>query len=130
MESRYKIRCKLCGDILDSKIPVKKELICTCGNVKLYSDYIAYNCNHLNLSKEECYEDFKKNKYSYDELKEYYDEIEKKSSNKIQCRYCKDVIESKNLHEFKRCSCGKVAVDGGLEYMKRIGNKEDYIDLS
>lgn len=130
MERKYKIKCKLCGDILESKIPVKGEIVCTCGNVKLYSDYIAYNCNHLDLTKEECYEDLDTNKYSYQELKDYYNKVENNLSNKIQCKYCKDIIESKECYDLKRCSCGKVAVDGGAEYMRIIGNKDDYIDLS
>lgn len=130
MERKYKIKCKLCGDILESIIPVKGEIVCTCGNVKLYSDYIAYNCNHLDLTKEECYEDLDTNKYSYQEIKDYYNKVENNLGNKIQCKYCKDIIESKKCHDLKRCSCGKVAVDGGTEYMRIIGNKDDYIDLS
>lgn len=47
-------------------------------------------------------------------------------SNKIKCKKCGDVIESKNINDYKRCSCGAVAVDGGKDYLKRIGNKEDY----
>lgn len=34
--------------------------------------------------------------------------------NKIKCKHCGDVIESKHVHDFKRCSCGRVAVDGGM----------------
>lgn len=51
-------------------------------------------------------------------------------SNKIKCKKCGDVIESKNINDYKRCSCGAVAVDGGKDYLKRIGNKEDYEELS
>lgn len=40
-------------------------------------------------------------------------------SNKIKCKFCGDIIESKNLHDFKFCSCGKCAVDGGHDYLKR-----------
>ena len=50
--------------------------------------------------------------------------------NKIQCNKCKDIIESKNVHDFKRCSCKSIAVDGGLEYLRRVGNLEDIIELS
>ncbi len=49
-------------------------------------------------------------------------------TNKIQCKICGDIIESKTTHDFIWCSCGKVAVDGGKEYLKRIGNKEEYIE--
>ena len=50
--------------------------------------------------------------------------------NKIQCNMCGDVIESTSVHDFKRCKCGAVAVDGGHEYMKRCGNPEDINELS
>ena len=40
-------------------------------------------------------------------------------SNKIKCKFCGDIIESKNRHDFKFCSCGKCAVDGGHDYLKR-----------
>lgn len=51
-------------------------------------------------------------------------------SNKIKCKKCNDVIESKNTNDYKKCSCGAVAVDGGKNYLKRIGNEEDYEELS
>ncbi|MBQ3469044.1 MAG: hypothetical protein IJH18_03165 [Bacilli bacterium] len=51
-------------------------------------------------------------------------------SNKIKCKKCGDVIESKSKNDYKRCSCGAVAVDGGKDYLKRIGNEEDYVDIS
>ena len=50
--------------------------------------------------------------------------------NKIQCKKCKDIIESKYVHDFKWCSCKNIAVDGGLEYLRRVGNLEDIIELS
>ncbi|WP_232696130.1 DUF7695 domain-containing protein [Brevibacillus daliensis] len=40
--------------------------------------------------------------------------------NAIRCLHCNDVIESKHRHDFVWCSCGKVAVDGGLAYMRRL----------
>lgn len=45
--------------------------------------------------------------------------------NKIKCNKCGDVIESKNRHDFVWCKCKSVAVDGGLSYLRRCGNKED-----
>jgi len=50
--------------------------------------------------------------------------------NAIQCNICNDVIESKHRHDFKFCSCGSVAVDGGRDYLRRIGNINDYTELS
>ena len=50
--------------------------------------------------------------------------------NKIKCKKCNDIIESTYVHDFKWCSCKSIAVDGGLEYLRRIGNLEDIIELS
>ena len=51
-------------------------------------------------------------------------------SNTIKCKKCGDIIESKSTNDYKKCSCGAVAVDGGIDYLKRIGNEEDYEELS
>lgn len=55
-------------------------------------------------------------------------------TNKIKCKHCHDIIESVDTHDFKWCKCGKVAVDGGTSYGKRIfpsNPMEDHIeDLS
>jgi hypothetical protein len=37
--------------------------------------------------------------------------------NSIECAICHDVIESKHRHDFVRCKCGSVFVDGGLSYL-------------
>ncbi len=52
--------------------------------------------------------------------------------NAIKCVHCGDVIESKYTHDFKYCSCGTVAVDGGLSYLRRSykNSRDDFIDLS
>ena len=55
---------------------------------------------------------------------------EKIISNKIKCKKWGDIIESKSTNDYKRCSCGVVAVDGGKDYLKRIGSEEDYEELS
>lgn len=51
-------------------------------------------------------------------------------SNKIQCGLCGDIIESKHVHDFVWCSCKLVAVDGGKEYLRRLGNECDYVEMS
>ena len=43
---------------------------------------------------------------------------------------CGDVIESRAAGEYVRCSCGACAVDGGLECLRRVGNPEDFEELS
>lgn len=52
---KYKIKCKNCGDILEGIIPIK-EVWCSCGNVGLYNDYIAFGKVN-NLPAKYCYED-------------------------------------------------------------------------
>ena len=51
-------------------------------------------------------------------------------SNKARCLSCMEVIESKHRHDFVYCKCGKIAVDGGKDYLKRVGNLNDYEELS
>lgn len=50
--------------------------------------------------------------------------------NKIRCKKCGDIIESASVHDFKSCKCGAVSVDGGHEYLRRCGNREDIEELS
>lgn len=40
--------------------------------------------------------------------------------NRIRCLSCGQVIESKTVQHFVYCSCGKVAVDGGSLYVRRV----------
>jgi len=51
-------------------------------------------------------------------------------SNKAKCLKCGDVIESKSVHDFVTCSCGSLSVDGGKDYLRRVGNYGDFEDLS
>ncbi len=50
--------------------------------------------------------------------------------NKIKCKKCGDLIESEYRHDFKFCSCGACAVDGGHDYLRRIGDHEDWEEQS
>jgi hypothetical protein len=49
--------------------------------------------------------------------------------NAAECRECGDLIVSKHRHDFVKCKCGAIAVDGGLAYIRRVGNHEDIIDM-
>lgn len=51
--------------------------------------------------------------------------------NKAQCKLCLDIIESKSGHNFVRCTCGEIFVDGGKSYLRR-GAKDlnNIIELS
>lgn len=51
--------------------------------------------------------------------------------NMIYCKSCGDVIESKHRHDFVMCSCGKCAVDGGKDYLRRCFEDENgFIEMS
>lgn len=52
--------------------------------------------------------------------------------NAIKCKNCNTIIYSRATHDFHWCPCGKCAVDGGLDYFKIAGNREDWevIDFS
>lgn len=54
--------------------------------------------------------------------------MSKLKKNAIRCKHCGETIESRHRHDFVRCRCGRVAVDGGLDYIRRIGNPEDMED--
>ena len=58
--------------------------------------------------------------------------MEKIIHNKIQCNYCKDIIESMHRRDFKSCKCGTVCVDGGHDYIRRgyTHSKNDFTELS
>ena len=51
--------------------------------------------------------------------------------NAIQCKLCREVIESTDRHDYVECKCGACAVDGGYDYLRRcFKDKDCYIDLS
>lgn len=49
--------------------------------------------------------------------------------NSAKCLNCGEEIESTHRHDFKFCSCGKLAVDGGKDYLRRLTNG-NYTDTS
>lgn len=51
--------------------------------------------------------------------------------NMIKCNNCKDEIFSRSVHDFNSCTCGRVSVDGGMEYLRRVcENSADYTEMS
>lgn len=50
--------------------------------------------------------------------------------NMAQCLKCNDVITSYYGHDYTGCSCGAIAVDGGANYLKRVGEPKDIKELS
>lgn len=58
------------------------------------------------------------------------DEKTMKRKNRILCKICLDIIESKHCHDYITCSCGAISADGGNDYFKRGGKAEDMVDLA
>lgn len=52
--------------------------------------------------------------------------------NRIQCVICDDIIESKQRHDFVKCTCGNCFIDGGLEYSRYgyYGGENSIINMS
>ena len=50
--------------------------------------------------------------------------------NAIQCKRCGEIIESTDRHQYVTCKCGACAVDGGHDYLRRLGHVEDWEDMS
>ena len=50
--------------------------------------------------------------------------------NAVICTKCDDFIVSKHRHDFVTCKCGVISVDGGQEYLRRVGDLSAAIDMS
>jgi len=50
--------------------------------------------------------------------------------NAATCLLCGDFIVSKHRHDYVTCTCGAIAVDGGQEYLRRVGDLGAAMDLS
>lgn len=50
--------------------------------------------------------------------------------NAVQCISCGDFIVSKHRHNYVTCSCGAISVDGGQEYLRRIGDMGSAVEMS
>ena len=58
--------------------------------------------------------------------------------NKVRCKKCDDIIESKSGHDLKRCECGAIFIDGGTDYQRygwginqgEEAELKDYIDFN
>ena len=40
--------------------------------------------------------------------------------NAFECPKCSAVVFSRTRHDYRRCPCGTIAVDGGLEYTRVV----------
>lgn len=50
--------------------------------------------------------------------------------NRVVCHTCGEDIFSKNRHDFVTCTCGAISVDGGQEYLRRVGAIHNFTELS
>lgn len=50
--------------------------------------------------------------------------------NAMSCLSCGDFIVSKHRHDFVTCTCGAISVDGGQEYLRRVGALDACVDMS
>jgi hypothetical protein len=51
-------------------------------------------------------------------------------SNQVRCLKCGDTPWSAHRHDFRYCECGACAVDGGMDYLRRLGQSADMEDMS
>lgn len=49
--------------------------------------------------------------------------------NAAECKKCHTIIRSKNRHDMVSCHCGRIAVDGGSWYVRRVGELKYVIDI-
>lgn len=50
--------------------------------------------------------------------------------NAVICNKCDDFIFSAHRHDFVTCKCGAISVDGGQDYLRRVGHFKDCSDMS
>ena len=50
--------------------------------------------------------------------------------NQVECLKCGDRPFSAHRHDYRECKCGAIAVDGGLEYLRRVGDLSSFKELS
>lgn len=46
---------------------------------------------------------------------------------RIKCKKCGDILQSKYRHDFQMCKCGSCYIDGGDDYC-RVGGKKENIE--
>lgn len=51
-------------------------------------------------------------------------------SNQVRCTKCGDEPFSAHRHHYNPCKCGAVAVDGGMSYLRRVGNLDAFEEMS
>jgi hypothetical protein len=47
--------------------------------------------------------------------------------NRAKCKKCESIIESFHRHDYVKCTCGSIAVDGGQDYFKCVA--DDWVNF-
>lgn len=50
--------------------------------------------------------------------------------NAANCAKCGGEVWSEHRHDYRECTCGNIAVDGGLNYIRRVGDLTAFLDRS
>lgn len=51
--------------------------------------------------------------------------------NRAKCKLCGDIITSTHRHDFVRCKCGEIFVDGGKSYTRcGAGDFKNFISMT
>lgn len=50
--------------------------------------------------------------------------------NAVTCLSCGDFVYSMHRHHFNTCTCGAISVDGGQDYLRRVGAIDNCVDMS
>ena len=51
-------------------------------------------------------------------------------SNQMRCEICGEFIESTYRHDYRKCSCGNIGVDGGHDYARQTRRTERFSDYT
>lgn len=51
-------------------------------------------------------------------------------SNQAKCNGCGDIIFSSHVHDYVTCSCGRISVDGGNDYLRRSGDLSFFEEMA
>lgn len=50
--------------------------------------------------------------------------------NRAKCRLCKEILESFHRHDYVKCKCDEISIDGGQDYFKAgAKNWENFIRI-
>jgi hypothetical protein len=50
--------------------------------------------------------------------------------NRAKCKLCNTIIESLSRHDYVKCECGEIALDGGTDYLRALaGDFANFIRL-